>query len=358
MKAISGQLYNATAVTNPQISGHPVAGLPSGSNGPMLNHGGNPASIDTAVRLVMNERSRCLELDKKETEIAGKAEQRAKNEAAQAQAEATPDSRHAKQLNYAQIQKKRQLDEQQERERILRVIENDKLERKHNQDMLKAHSQAKSETNDELPTLDNRQVSGAFILPMATSSNRCAIQVRLFDGSSIRSSFHSNETLGTSVRRWVDQNRTDGATPYNFKQIMTPMPSRYLTVSEEVESLMSLGLIPSATLILVPIREYVVAYDRSEGYLSSGVLAGYHLIHRGLSWISGAVISFVRTAQNLSQLTQAAPATLQGIDDRHMGPRNGINFRTVRDRHTSIDEQQFYNGNQVKVTCPNLPIFI
>ena len=355
IKAISGQFYEATAVTTSQISDQPVAGLPSGSSGPLVNYGSNLPSLDPAVQLLLNERSRRLEVDKKEKETAEKAKQRAKREAIEAEAEATPESRHAKQLNYAQAQKRRQFAEQQERGRILRVIENDKLERKHKQEMLKALPQAGNETNDESATIEDWQISDAISSAMATSTSRCAVQVRLFDGSTIRSSFDSYETLGTSVRRWIDQSRTDNTTPFNLKQIRAPMSSRSLTISEEAESLISLGLTPSATLVMVPIRHYAVAYDPSKGYFAGGVSVGNYLIRGCVSWISEAIVSLVGAAQNLSQSAQAAPATLPRISERHVGYRYGVSTQTGGN-HTGLDEQQFYNGNQVIFSCPYVPI--
>ena len=106
---------------------------------------------------------------------------------------------------------------------------------------------------------------------------------------------------------------------------------------------------------MVPIREYAIAYGTSEGYLSSGVSTGYHLLRGGLSRISGAIISIVGAVQNLSRLTQPAPATPLRITERHIAPRNGISIRTVSDRQRSIDERQFYNGNQVLPAVQSSP---
>ena len=241
IKAISGQIYEATAVTTSETMDHTREGLPSGSNGSVVNCGSILASLEPAVQTVSKDRNGRLEVDKKEKEAAGKAETSTNREAVQAEAEETPYSRSARQLNYARTQKNRQIDEQKERERISRSIENNKLEWKHKQDVNKALSPAENETNDEPDMVEDQQISGASIPPKATSSSRCAIQVRLFDGSTIRSSFHSSETLSTSVRRWVDQNRTDGETPYILKQVVVPMPSRSITISEEVGSLQSLA---------------------------------------------------------------------------------------------------------------------
>jgi hypothetical protein len=46
--------------------------------------------------------------------------------------------------------------------------------------------------------------------------------------------------------QWIDEQRTDD-TPYVFKQILSPLPNRNISITEEVMDVKSLGLMPSAT---------------------------------------------------------------------------------------------------------------
>jgi len=94
---------------------------------------------------------------------------------------------------------------------------------------------------------------------------KCTIRVVLLNGSTLRSSFSPEETIRKTVRPFIDTKRTDGDVPYTFKHLLTPSPSRSLTPSDEDKTLQSLGLVPSATLILVPIQSFTTAYRRDAG---------------------------------------------------------------------------------------------
>ncbi|KAG6182593.1 hypothetical protein E4U27_001720 [Claviceps purpurea] len=102
--------------------------------------------------------------------------------------------------------------------------------------------------------------------PSSTStrtSEHTAIQVRLFDGSTIRSRFRTASPM-RHVREWVDEARTDGSMPYSLKQLLTPLPNRPIDDTEDEKSLGEIGLAPSSTIVLVPIRpKYVSAYTHS-----------------------------------------------------------------------------------------------
>lgn len=47
------------------------------------------------------------------------------------------------------------------------------------------------------------------------------LQVRLFDGSSVRSSFSPLDTIHDGVRPWLDRQCADGTCPYTLKHILT-----------------------------------------------------------------------------------------------------------------------------------------
>ena len=175
--------------------------------------------------------------------------------------------------------------------------------------------------------------------------------MRLYDGSTIRRRFSINQSLGIHVRPWIGEHGSDYDSPYTIKQILAPLPNRTFSVSEEKESLHSLGLTPSATLVVVPVRSHFAAYPGDQSILSRGVSAVYHLFNSLVNIIIGIFRTFLATAQTTPTESQAnsAPTHDQGpLEHRSSvdtGPR--INVRTLRDQGDDHDDHQFYNGNQV-----------
>jgi hypothetical protein len=173
-------------------------------------------------------------------------------------------------------------------------------------------------------------------------SAHCSIQVRLFDGSTIRTRFSSGDSLAEQVRKWIDENRSDTKFPYTFKVLLTPLPNRVIDVTEEGKSLRELGLAPSATLVLAPVAKAASAYSSAFEGPSGGVLG---LI---LSYITGffaVILSFFTTMFS----TSGPPAG----DDI---PASAVRQESTRAETTGRDgsqakqqrnEQQFYNGNSV-----------
>ncbi len=177
----------------------------------------NPSSGQSSqtVQNLLADRRRRLEVDKKAKEAAEKAERQAKANARQAAMTADPNSAKAKQATYAQQQRKRQQETKLERERILRQIEHDKTERKEKDEQRKALAKAEAEGRDGAGGLVDQQLSREMSRgPKPASTKECAIQVRMFDGSTIRTRFPSDQILRTNVRPWVDKERSDGDSPY------------------------------------------------------------------------------------------------------------------------------------------------
>jgi hypothetical protein len=238
---------------------------------------------------------------------------------------------------YALMQKKRAQDARDERARILQRVEDDKAERKDREVQRKAEAKALAD-GQPLPTS-----SGSVQQARSTNTAECALQIRLFDGSTIRSRFPSSGSLRKDVRPWIDEKKI-GDQPYNFKQVLTPLPNKNIETSEEEGTLRSLGLTPNATLILVPITGYTSAYEGGTGLVSRGVSAGYGLVSSGVGMVTGILGSFLGGG--------AAPPA----EEQHQTPSSAsnrdpsINVRTLRDQQGSGDDQQFYNGNAVSPT--------
>ena len=304
------------------------------------------------VQNLLADRRRRLEIDKQEKDAAEKAERKARAEARKEAMAVAPDSAKAKQATYAAQQRKRQQEAKLERDRILSQIEHDKAERKEKEERRKATAKTEAEGTDGAGGLVDRQLASEVNLPRSTRSKDCAVQVRLFDGSTVRSRFPSDRTIRGNIRPWVDQQKSDDV-PYTFKQVLTPMPNRTLSISEEEESLESLGLTPSATLVILPVQGYTAAYNSGQSIVSKGASAGYNVVSTGAGIVTGALGTFL----GLGRAT--APAESPDTQDTTMqrnaeadptGTGSGINIRTLRDQRDDRNDHQLYNGNQVM--CP------
>lgn len=166
---------------------------------PSVSPAGQPSQT---VQNLLADRRRRLEIDKKEKDAAEKAERKAKAEARREAMVVAPDSAKAKQATYAAQQRKRQQEAKMERERILRQIDHDKAERKEKEERRKAIAKAEAEGTDGAGGLVNQQLASEVNFPNLPRSKECAVQVRLFDGSTVRSRFLSDQTLRGNVRPW------------------------------------------------------------------------------------------------------------------------------------------------------------
>ncbi len=237
---------------------------------------------------------------------------------------------------YALMQKKRAQDAKDERARILKRVEDDKAERREREAKRKAEAKVLAD-GEPLP-------SGPSSLQQAktTNSAECALQIRMFDGSTIRNRFPSSASLRRDVRPWIDEKQI-GDQPYNFKQVLMPLPNKNIETSEEEGTLQSLGLTPSATLILVPIAAYSSAYEGGTGLVSRGVSAGYGIISSGLGMVTGFLGGFLGGGAPPVEEQRQTPSSAPN-------PNQSINVRTLRDQQSLRDDQQFYNGNAVSRT--------
>ncbi|KAI9875239.1 MAG: hypothetical protein M1830_008721, partial [Pleopsidium flavum] len=167
-----------------------------------------PAPPDTTpsnatVQNLLHDRRDRLEAEKKRREDAERADRQAKakarrEDAAGAEAGgASPGSFKSQELSYAQQQRKRQQDARQERDRIMRQIENDKADRREREERRRALARAEAGATDGADGLVDQQISSENVQrPASTRSSKdCAVQVRLLDGSTIRSRFPSDQTL-------------------------------------------------------------------------------------------------------------------------------------------------------------------
>ncbi|KAG9243563.1 hypothetical protein BJ878DRAFT_510141 [Calycina marina] len=283
------------------------------------------------VQDLLTERGARLEAQRKENEARErekhKADAKSRKEALEVAAAADPENdQKSADMNYALLQKKRQQEAREERARILKRVEEDKAERKSKAEARKAAARMRLGSNESV------QMSGPSST-MASRSKNCAIQVRLFDGATMRSSFPAEATLGKEVRDWITKGNPV-IEPFNFKQVLSPLPNKDIAVAEEEKTLQSQGLMPSATLILVPVQTYTNAYENNTatGMVLQSISAGFGLLSSGAQFISSGLGSVLGGAAAPSENTPP------------LVPSVNINVRTQLDEDRR-DDRQFYNGN-------------
>ena len=297
------------------------------------------------VQNLFQDRRRRLGAEKQEKEDDEKAKRKAKTESSQQAIEVAPGSVKAKQADYAQQRRKRLLEQKLEHERIMRQIIDDKNARKENEARRKALAKAKAEAYDGADGLIDQQLSDEVHKANTIILGTCALQVRLFDGSTVRKGFMPHDTLRTHVRAWIDEQGPDGDLPYTLKQILTPLPNRTFNISAEDESLASLGLTPNATLVKVPVPGYTLAYTANQGLISRGVSAGYNAILVGVNLITG----IIGTTLGIGQPTPpAAVGSGEGAVTREPhATKVGVHVNSLQTPQEHRHQHQLYNGNQV-----------
>jgi len=337
------------------------------------------------------------------------AQQRQQEEEARRLAEAKKEAggtANTEQNKHVETLRKKQQEAREERQRILKAIEDDKAARRARQAEAEAERKraaAAAQEGGDGSSIERRNSTTAR--PSTGQSSRtsehCALQVRLFDGSTIRNRFSSTGDTLKEVREWVDKSiaeaeaaaasaegrktKTAANIPYTFKVLLTPLPSKNIDETEEDKSLRELDLAPSSTLILVPVRTHkrvAAAYRRRR---SSASVSAYtaelaasvrngngNAFTRFLVYILSCITGFFRvivdffstlfSTQGLPESQQqqqpgqasessSSAATASGRSLGGAGEGSRIKgFDTARDSEDAAarrrrNEQQFYNGN-------------
>ncbi|RUS31480.1 UBX domain-containing protein [Jimgerdemannia flammicorona] len=130
---------------------------------------------------------------------------------------------------------------------------------------------------------------------MTNRDSHSNLSIRLLDGSTLRNKFEATDTLEI-VRDWLQDNRTDGDTPYNLLQTF---PHRQFSAGDETRDLRDLGLTPSGTLIMKAAKAVSNAYGGNGaasgvstgvwGYVESAVGVATTIVGGVASIVSGLV---------------------------------------------------------------------
>jgi hypothetical protein len=289
---------------------------------------------------------------------------RAEKGKAKAEAEPSEPKGADEKSKHAAALAKKKLEAQQERVRILKAIEADKVARRAEKAAAEAERKAAaaSEKANATPSAPANQ-SRPFTRKV---SEHCAIQVRLLDGSTIRNRFSSHETL-KDVRKWVDETREDGKEAYTFKVLLTPLPSKTIDVTEEGESLQALGLVPSSTLILLRVSRSSSAVSSAARPVADSAAPEGNVIQRFIGYILAIItglfsnaVAFFSTLLSTTGPPAAAPEPSSSQTSQSQGGSDAARRR--RGRIAGVDhtdgrrnDQQFYNGNSVSHPPLQLP---
>lgn len=252
----------------------------------------------------------------------------------------------------------RQRKAREEKARVLKLIADDKAERKARSERQRAERQA------SVGGGGGEVVAGEAVAPSSSVErhhDQCAIQVRLFDGSTIRTRFPVKSTVSQDVRKWIDENRTDGTDPYTLKVILTPLPNKAIDhATEESQSLGELGLAPSSTLVLTPVDRYSSAYTTMNAGRANPV-------SRLIAAILAIVVNIIRTIAaalgGVGERGRADAITGQGIPNgQTRSESQGQAAASGRDASGRIQgfqnpddaakDHQLYNGNSVSLHSP------
>lgn len=295
---------------------------------------------------------------------ARSAERRTKrqeDDAISGAAEADTTKKLANHRSYAEEQVIRKRNAKEDLDRIRKKVEYDKQARRERNEYSRAAAAGLYQDHESEISLSPSHTSSL------STSGRTGLQVRLLDGSAIRSTFEPSTKL-SEVRQWLDSNRTDGDHPYTLKQLMTPAPSRPINDEDRGKSLDSLGLHPSATLVMSPLQGLAAAYQQSP------VAAAQTIAGLIWSYIVAAVlrvVSMIKTFLGLGERPQQDSLSQATTGDRASravtsegtstgtamaSSDSGIRIRSLKDqRRGNIDpdedatrsEHQLYNGGGV-----------
>ena len=273
----------------------------------------------------------------------GPPPQPAENEASEKQ--------KAQRAEYIRMQRDREQTALAERERIKAQIKADRDERRRLDELRKQAQNPNLPTNSEPPSLSTST-------NLNSSNADIRIQVRTFDGSTLRTTFSPPSNITSHVRPWIDS-ASSTTTPYNLKLILTPHPNRTIEAGEEDTSLSDLGIRGSCTLVMVPVKGYVDSYSSAGGGLmgQSGLLGGVGgMVSGGYSLVSGTAgwaLGGVKSLLGYGAGEQQGGQTLGGggvAGEGNAGSSSSapnVRIRTLADQRAEAvkKDQQFYNGN-------------
>lgn len=316
---------------------------PSTRNAPARN-----ANQAEALKELMKERKLKREKEEREAEKKRELDRRSSSKTL-TEAQKDLKEKQAKKLK-DQIEKDKR-EEIEYKKRVKQALEEDKARRKAERERAQAAvaaSAAQSSPLDspvELPSDIRAQNSGLLEArndaapALAFESSR--LNIRLFDGSSIRNTFKATDTL-EQVRAWINANQEGNEDAYNIAEFI---PSR--TFTDESKMLRDLELCPSATLVLKRTATSSSAYGGS-GNGAVPTLMGYGLSALGLAGkLASSAYNTVSYYNPLSAANAIPPSSSTGSSNSSTNTPGAHSSQSAADKKK--DRETSYNGNSTSL---------
>ncbi|KAF9170123.1 hypothetical protein BGX21_006939 [Mortierella sp. AD011] len=316
-----------TAVNPSNVNGHPVS----------------DRSQD--LKELMKERK--LKREKEEREAAKQREiDRRSSSKVLTEAQRELAEKQSKKLK-DQIEKEKR-DEAEYRKKVKQALEEDKARRKAEKEASRAAAAAAATA----AVTSGGPVSSEILTPAEVRSQNAGLMqarndagpslvydssrlnIRLFDGSSIRNTFKATDTL-EKVREWINQNLDESEYAYNIVQLIPPR-----SFTDESKLLRDLELCPSATLVLKKTPTAASAYGTGDGAVPTLLSYGWSALSLAGKIASGAY-STVSYYNPLAGNNSAGSSS----NDRSVGPSNTSNAASSKKKDSEIR----YNGNSTNL---------
>lgn len=245
---------------------------------------------------------------------------------------------------YQESLRQKRKQEREERNRILKLLEADREERRHQATLRKNSPTQPQSSQSQSPTPPPAESKGKTATTTTTSTKKrpeeCALLVRLFDGTPIKHKFKATESL-VDVRAWVDEFRTDGTHPYAFFQ---PMGKKLYGDGEESHTLLELDLAPSASLVLKPAGGSVsAAYE-------AGTAGGpYQMLQQGASMVGSALYTFLGIGYRPPPRDDEQPIARDSHEARQI---RAVAAAAAQSRTISLDSNSSDTENEMLNAAP------
>ncbi|KAF9087750.1 hypothetical protein BGX23_007913 [Mortierella sp. AD031] len=349
--SVSESVIAAPSAPKPASTATTTSAAPTtasvGSSSSSSNRNAPARATNQAETLKELMKERKLKREKEEREVAKQREiDRRSSSKALTEAQKELKDKQAKKLK-DQIEKEKR-EEIEYKKRVKQALEEDKARRKAEREKAQAAATASTAQSSPLdspvvlPSDIRAQNSGLLQArndaapALAFESSR--LNIRLFDGSSIRNTFKATDTL-EQVRGWINANQEGDENAYNIVQLI---PSR--TFTDESKMLRDLELCPSATLVLKRTA------TSSSAYGGSGDGAVPTLIGYGWSAL-GFAGKLASTAYNTVSYYSPLSTSNAGEGTSSSSSRTGS-----QEDHTSQsaaskkkDRETSYNGNSTSL---------
>jgi len=240
-------------------------------------------------------------------------------------------------------ERKREQAAAEEHKRVIKAqIEADKAERRARQE------RAQQATQTSSPSDAGGSSSSSAITSSGVFSDRVGLSIRLLDGSTIKETFNSGDTLA-SVRNFIQQH-LEGVSAFAIARLL---PTHVFTSEEEQQTLQQLGLLPSASLVIKPRARGLIA---RHGFVWTNPMTWYTSMVALVYQLWDTIYYYFRMVYD-PPVPRGPPAGAtepnSASSAKATRPMAG-DLRTLRQRNLggdpppSKDDNLFYNGNSTQ----------